>query len=235
MCDLVSAGIAATALGGAVSAWESNKYQKGVSSAYDAATKAEIDRQRQFQSQASATFGGALNSVAGTQGAEKDAAKTRNDYSQSLLAGGSAGAVPMLDSTGGDVRAVMDKEQRAAGEFSADKAGLAANLAGRGDVSLSNAINLNRSAGQLGEINSAARGSARLLPGEQQAAVAGVSQPLGIGQILGSAGSLAASAGFSGVGPGIFGKVAAAAPTGGVAGNPSKQPVKTFIKSSTGK
>jgi hypothetical protein len=211
MCEPVTlAGAALSAAGTLYNAREQAQNQARAVNAANAATMAELERQRGFQQQADESFAQTLGMTNSQATAEQ---RQRGEQNRNELA---ARIAPNVDFTEALPQSTPQVVRSAATTASANQAAeseaRARNLAALqayGDGSFGQMLNIGRGANQMRDINAASVGSANLLPLERQAAARNAQKaPSMFGDVLGLAGQGLSLAGFTGYSP--FGSSAAA-------------------------
>lgn len=200
MCDPISIGsVALGAIGAGVNAYESNQTQHSMINARNAATMAELDRQRGYQAKSQKLFDESLNNFT-----PETQAKSLTDAQGASTAGYQANAPISAGSvsTGSGPKVVKTAEDKAVADAfargSAKDAALG-KLQGWDQRAFNNNVNLNDSGRNLDLNTDFAKTSAAVGGLEQDAAYRNAYRPnSGIGDILGFAGSVGAYQGGKG-------------------------------------
>lgn len=205
MClDPVTATGLALSLGGTVlGGMEQSKNTKRMVQARNDAAEAEMIRQRAFQDEAGSTFADTLGTFQPQRQAEalEQSQQKRTQQIQDRPLS-DAGSVPLAGSAPSVVRENLASTFGEANTRARNDATRLGRLSGYDDFLFGNNINLSRSGGRLGEISSFARGSAGLLPVEQQAAANNAYRaPSGFADLLQLAGTGVGLAGMTGWNP----------------------------------
>lgn len=223
MCDPVTIGsIAVSAIGAGISGAEQNKLQKQAVASRNAATEAELIRQRGFRDQAQPIF----QSAVAKQGADQslgDLVTAQTERQGAMTGAVQDGAYqPAAPSNGVANEEVVRQVAKAAGE-ARDNAMRAGALGGWGDLQFGQGLGMQSVGRQMGTVSDFAGGSVRQLPGEQNAAYnnAMAKGTSGIGDILSLAGKGVGLANMAGFNP--FG--GASGPTGMFRGGTGTNPL----------
>lgn len=204
MCDPVTAaGAALSAAGTIYNAREQAKNQARAVNASNAATMAEMERQRGFQREADESFARTLG-MTGAQATGEQ--RQRGQENRNQLAARIAPNIDFTEALPQSTPQVVRSNIAAASanqtaESDARARALAA-LQSYGDGSFGQMLNIGRGANQMRDINAASTGSANLLGLDRQAAARNAQQaPSMFGDVLGMAGQGLSLAGFTGYNP----------------------------------
>lgn len=192
MCDPVSAGMAAvSAAGSGLNAWESNRSQKKQTAARNAATMAELERQKGYQAKSSEVFDKSLGNfmpgaqetaLTGAQGSVADAFRSNAPQTFGNVSSGM-----------GPPRVAASENKTVAGAFDrgATRDTQLGNLTGWDQRAFDNNIKLNASGRDLDLNTDFAKTSAGVGALEQDAAYKNAFKPnSGFGDLLQFAGNV---------------------------------------------
>ncbi len=194
MCDPMTIGsLAVGAAGSGVNAYETNRTQKAMTNARNAATAAELERQRAFQ----ATSGAEFDKAVGNFSADNQAQRLTNEQTRVGDAfQQNAPTAEMVGSIGttGAPRVVQAEETRTLGDSftkGAQRNQNAAKLAGWDQRAFGNKLDLNQSGRNIDLTSDFAKTSAAVGGLEQNAAYKNAFRPnSGIGDLLSFAGQV---------------------------------------------
>jgi hypothetical protein len=208
MCDPVTLGMGAMALGGTLfQGVEQASNQKRMAKASNEATLDNLRRIRGHQDEASEVFDAALP-AAGRGEHEATRGRATESRTRAMADNASQPGSYSIPTSGSAPAVVQNEVARRSGQGreAAQRSGAArSRLSGYGDALAKTGIDLTRSRGQLGDISGAARGTAGLLPIEQSAAVNNANKGTsGFGQFLNLAGTVGGFANSAGMLDGIF-------------------------------
>jgi len=202
MCDPITLGaLAVSAVGSGLSAAGQAQTAKKQEQARNEMARLELERQRGFQSEADQALQRALTGFTPTGNAQAtDTASAKREAIVNAM-------LPQAQTFVKATPSAPNVVNTARGEYTSKETGKAgsqavraAKLAALGDVFFNNQIGINRSGSDIGNINSKAAGSYRLLPYEQEAAAASVgASPLSyLGLLMKAGGTIGGLAGMSG-------------------------------------
>lgn len=194
MCDPISAmAVAAGAAGSGINAYETNRTQKAMTNARNAATQAELERQRAYQAQSGAEFDKAVGNFSAENQAQRltnEQARVGDAFAQNAPTAEMVGQI----GTGGAPRVVQAEETRVLGDSftkGAERNKNAAKLAGWDQRAFGNKLDLNQSGRNLDLTADLSRTSAAVGGLEQNAAYKNAFRPnSGIGDLLQFAGQI---------------------------------------------
>ncbi len=213
MCDPITIGAMALAAGGsAINGIEQHNTQNSMIEARNAATRAELERQRKMQAQAGQIFNDTQKSFE-----PESQAKALTDQQTAVTDNFQGGTPTATDigsiSSAGAPRVVKEAADKKVGDVFNRASKLNTSLGtlrGYDQNFFNNNVNLNDSARKLGTVSDLARTSAAVNGLEQNAAYRNAYKPnSGIGDILGFAGNI----GAYGAGKGWFNPLSGAKTT----------------------
>lgn len=217
MCDPLSAAGAAASVGSMLMGQQA---QNSINSARSAASNAEAARQQALQGEQQKLFGTTLNGVnrASTDQKLADNTQARSDAGQAAVKQGSAGDLPLGDTTQ-EIRDTINNRYAGSADRQRDLASKYAALAGWGDTNSNNVLDLQRAGYKQGMLGNFSQSSSNILPLELEAANRAGDGAMGASKLLGAAGMAAGLGGALGLGgepwfkiSDLFGKGAALPP-----------------------
>jgi hypothetical protein len=223
----IGLALATSAAGAAINGYEQNKTQNSMISAKNAATMAELQRQKQFQADANAIFDSTKGGF--EPEAQAKTLQTGQDTSTQAFAGNTPTAEQVGSiSTANAPKVVQDASANSTANVfkrAADRNTAAGNLQGYTQNFLDNNISLNRGGQKLGTVSDLARTSSAVGGLEQNAAYRNAFKPnSGIGDLFTAAGQI----GSYGAGRGWFTPTGAPAAAPGANFGAGAQPFNLF-------